>query len=142
MPFRARLKQAFRRSSTASSNSTNDSSLQTKSSSHEEHLDPNDPSVYKPHEMPRPKYRSLPDKKHREKLEAFSFASSWRSQGDTYSLYSPGGSKLSSRAASVHEERFDSTGPRTVWNRGKVGVERVEEAEDDGGDTRNGEYPC
>lgn len=75
-------------------------------------------------------------------MEAFSFASSWRSQGDTYSLYSPGGSRLSSRAASVHEERFDSSGPRTVWNGGKGGVERVEEVGNDGDGTRNGKYPC
>lgn len=137
MPFRARLKNAFRRSSTASSSSTNDSkSKKTQNSS--ERLDPSDPSVYKPHELPRPKYKVPPDRKHTAKLESFNFANSWRRKSYTGSQYSPGGSKMSSRQNSVSEDNASPEVPKSAWKRGKAGVERVEEAPDDRGDVKNG----
>lgn len=54
-------------------------------------------NVYKPGEpMPRPKYRQPPKKEHKEKLEAFSFADSWRRKS-YHSQYSPMGSRMPSR---------------------------------------------
>lgn len=67
MPLRERAKNLFK-SSRARNGSTS-----TGSSDSTNH------SVYKPGEaMPPPKYRRAPAKEHTEKLEAFSFADSWR----------------------------------------------------------------
>ena len=145
MPFRARLKNAFRRTSTASSSSTNDSRSKKTPSAHDSsRLDPSDPSVYKPHELPRPKYKVPADRKHTARLEAFSFAGNWRrksSGGRSGSTcqYSPGGSRLSSPRQSTSEGNIGPSGTKSAWKPGKSGVERVEESADDKGNVANGE---
>lgn len=54
-------------------------------------------NVYKPGEaMPRPKYRAVPKKEHKDKLEAFSFAEAWRRKS-FQSQYSPMGTRAPSR---------------------------------------------
>ena len=50
--------------------------------------------------MPPLKYRRPVEKKHKESLEAFSFAQAWRRKSHQ-SVYSPMGSRMPSRAASV-----------------------------------------
>lgn len=61
-------------------------------------------NVYKPGEpMPRPKYRAIPKKEHKEKLEAFSFAEAWRRKS-FQSQYSPMGTRAPSRKNS-HSRR-------------------------------------
>lgn len=92
MPFRERAKKIFRsksRGSSLSKTSTNGSDRERWPS-----------NVYKPGEpMPRPKYRAPPQKEHKEKLEAFSFADAWRKRS-FQSNYSPMGTAVSSRRAS------------------------------------------
>lgn len=56
--------------------------------------------------MPRPKYRAPPKKEHKEKLDAFSFGSAWRKRRKSLaSQYSPMGSRLPSRRASLASRR-------------------------------------
>lgn len=57
--------------------------------------------------MPRPKYRAPVKKEHKERLEAFNFASSWRRRSHV-SLYSPMGSRLPSRRGSRSVNNRDS----------------------------------
>ncbi|WPH03291.1 Hypothetical protein R9X50_00616800 [Acrodontium crateriforme] len=82
MPFRARAKALFRSKKDSDSSSSSD----RKESS----------IYYKPHEMPRPKYRNPPAKEHKEKLESFSFADAWRRKS-FQSQYSPMGTRAPSR---------------------------------------------
>jgi len=57
-------------------------------------------NVYKPGEpMPRLKYRAPVKKEHKEKLESFNFASSWRRKSHT-SIHSPTSSRFPSRRGS------------------------------------------
>ena len=90
MPFREKAKNLFRRSSRADSLSKTD----TNSS---ERLPSN---VYKPGEMPKPKYRRAPEKEHKEKLEAFSFGTALRKKS-FQSAYSPMGTRAHSRRTSL-----------------------------------------
>ena len=92
MPFRERAKNLFKTKSRGNSLS------QTSSNSSERDRWPS--NVYKPGEqMPRPKYRAPPQKEHKEKLEAFSFADSWRKKS-FQSTYSPMGTRAPSRRTS------------------------------------------
>lgn len=85
--------------------------------------------------MPRPKYRQPVDKKHKQALDKFSFAArvdDWkRRSADRLSLYSPMGSRLSSRQNSFNlgagEER------RKGITRGFSSLEVVESREEGGG---------
>ncbi|KAF4550655.1 Hypothetical protein D9617_16g014430 [Elsinoe fawcettii] len=89
MPFREKLKKAFKSSSPSSSKHSSPVIAQG-----EQRWPSN---VYRPDEpMPRPKYRAPVKKEHKEKLEAFNFGSSWRRRSHV-SLYSPMGSRLPSR---------------------------------------------
>ncbi|PNS18250.1 hypothetical protein CAC42_7619 [Sphaceloma murrayae] len=91
MPFREKLKKAFK-SSPSSSKTSSPTISQT-----EQRWPSN---VYRPDEpMPRPKYRAPVKKEHKEKLESFNFGSSWRRRSHV-SLYSPMGSRLPSRRGS------------------------------------------
>jgi hypothetical protein len=57
--------------------------------------------------MPRPKYRAIPKKEHKDKLEAFSFADSWRRKS-FQSQYSPMGTRAPSRRNSFQATRQNS----------------------------------
>ncbi|KAF2148451.1 hypothetical protein K461DRAFT_64379 [Myriangium duriaei CBS 260.36] len=93
MPFREKLKKAFKSSSPASSKNPSPTIVQAETTRWPS-------NVYRPDEpMPRPKYRAPVKKEHKEKLEAFNFASSWRRRSHV-SLYSPMGSRLPSRRGS------------------------------------------
>jgi len=90
MPFRARLKKTFSRNST--------------SGSEESSLSGSNPNVYGPGDkMPVPKYRRPVEKHHKEKLEAFSFATAW-GRKSIGSLYSPMGSRMPSRKNSAEPQ--------------------------------------
>ncbi|PSK51889.1 hypothetical protein B9Z65_3156 [Elsinoe australis] len=92
MPFREKLKKAFKSSSPSSSKTSSPTITQA-----EQRWPSN---VYHPDEpMPRPKYRAPVKKEHKEKLEAFNFGSSWRRKSRV-SLYSPMGSRMPSRRGS------------------------------------------
>ncbi|KAF2843645.1 hypothetical protein M501DRAFT_1006150 [Patellaria atrata CBS 101060] len=87
MPIRERIKKAFGRSSTGTSET---SSLSKRSSRRNS-------NVYQPGEkMPPMKYRRPVAKEHKEKLEAFTFAKAWRRKSEQ-SMYSPMGSRMPSR---------------------------------------------
>ena len=73
-------------------------------------------NIYKPGEMPKPKYRSAYNKEHQDKLSAFSFADGWlgrRKSGQ--SQYSPMGSRIPSRVGSIasRQNSGDKAGPRS-----------------------------
>ncbi|KAF1343991.1 hypothetical protein BDV97DRAFT_71890 [Delphinella strobiligena] len=97
MPFRERIRRAFRSSSPGSD-------LRKASSQKSESLgrDARWPSnVYAPGEpMPRPKYRAPVKKEHKEKLESFNWGSAWRRRS-YISEYSPMGSRMPSRRNSL-----------------------------------------
>jgi hypothetical protein len=124
MPFRERVKQVLRRSSTnASSDGSGNSTPRMPT---EKEID-----KWNRQNLPPSKYRRVVDPKHKQHLEAFSFGSTLRRNSNT-SQYSPMGSRLPSRRNSgsgtpgrkslqIHR-RGDSIG-----GVGKV----VENAEDD-----------
>jgi hypothetical protein len=58
--------------------------------------------------MPRPKYRAVPKKEHKDKLDAFSFPEAWRRQS-FQSQYSPMGTRAPSRRNSIGASRQNST---------------------------------
>lgn len=90
MPLREKAKNFFKRR-----NSRSDSL--SKTSSKESSRDRWPSNVYKPGEpMPRPKYRRPPEKAHKDKLDAFSWAESWRRKS-FQSQHSPMGTRLPSR---------------------------------------------
>jgi hypothetical protein len=88
MPFRARLKKTFSRSS-ASSSSSGSSLSKTDSNLY-----------YQPGEKMPLKYKRPVEKAHKEKLEAFQFEGAWRRKS-FQSVYSPMGSRMPSRKNSV-----------------------------------------
>jgi len=95
MPFREKLKKAFKSSSAASSKTSSPVIEQQPETSRW-------PSnVYKPGEpMPRPKYRAPVKKEHKDKLDAFNFGTAWKRRSQQ-SLYSPMGSRVPSRRGSA-----------------------------------------
>jgi len=120
MPFRARLKKTFGRSSSPGGSSGDSSSADSKSKS----------GVYLPGEkIPQSKYRRPVAKEHKEKLEAFSFAHAWRRQSHT-STYSPMGSRMPSRKNSAEPQ---------VGRRSRSFVQQVAEGDVDDTDLANGE---
>lgn len=93
MAIREKAKALFR----TRSNKTDSNSTLSKSSTQASDRERWPSNVYKPGEpMPRPKYRAVPKKEHKEKLEAFSFAEAWRRKS-FQSQYSPMGTRAPSR---------------------------------------------
>ena len=110
MPFREKVKRAFGRSSSnTDASSPSDLSIVSKVSSRKskkaKDVTVYPENVYRPGEpMPRPKYRGPVDKKHQEKLHAFTFAGAFdavrrRSIG---SQQSPLGSRQGSRTSGTY----------------------------------------
>lgn len=122
MPFREKFKRALGRDRSGSGAS----SLKT-SKTNDGNAQGDDPE-------PKPKYRAPVDPKHKERLEAFSFANTWRRKS-TSSLYSPHGSRMPSRNNSASEPHKHVTGGRSNAHFGTL----VEDA-DDATDTMNGKY--
>ncbi|KAF1998399.1 hypothetical protein P154DRAFT_251309 [Amniculicola lignicola CBS 123094] len=103
MPLRTRIKRAFTRGS-------NDENGR-KTSKPKKIVDPN---VYQPGEkMPPMKYRRPVDPVHKEKLEAFAWTTAWRRKSD-HSVYSPMGSRMPSRKASLSTLGRKSIGGRST----------------------------
>lgn len=95
MAIRERAKALFK----SKSKSDRDSQISKASSKASDERWPS--NVYKPGEpMPRPKYRAVPKKEHKEKLESFSFAEAWRRKS-FQSQYSPMGTRAPSRRNSA-----------------------------------------
>lgn len=99
MPFRERLKKTFSRSSSTAASETSSLSQQTTNTSTIEGR--RGSHIYQPGEkMPPLKYRRPVQKEHKERLEAFNFATAWR-RVSRNSVYSPHGSRMPSRNPSV-----------------------------------------
>ncbi|MCJ1248217.1 hypothetical protein MMC30_005434 [Trapelia coarctata] len=140
MPFREKMKKAFGRSPSGASSSTLTTVLSTTSSTkkskkgkkQEESYENWPENVYKPHEMPRPKYRGIVDKKHKDRLEAFSFGSALEAmrRRSGQSQYSPMGSRLPSRGPSHSSQRRRATSP---YYMGGEGLAEDKDAGDDVG---------
>lgn len=62
--------------------------------------------------MPRPKYRAPPQKEHKEKLEAFSFADAWRRKS-FQSQHSPMGTRAPSRRNSSRRQSWYGMGKKS-----------------------------
>ena len=98
MPFREKLKKAFK--SSPSSSKTNSPNPDVSASPRPETRWPS--NVYAPGEpMPRPKYRAPVQKEHKERLDSFRFGASFRRRKSHQSIYSPMGSRLPSRRGST-----------------------------------------
>jgi hypothetical protein len=87
--------------------------------------------------MPQPKYRRPVAKEHKEKLEAFSFASAWRRKS-SQSMYSPMGSRAVSRNASVASAKNATAGGRKSFQQQRGNNDTVVEDGADRGDVGNG----
>lgn len=95
MPFREKLKKAFK-SNSATSSKTNSPVIEQSPD-----IATWPSNVYKPGEpMPRPKYRAPVKKEHKDKLDAFNFGSAWKRRSQQ-SIYSPMGSRVPSRRGSA-----------------------------------------
>lgn len=118
MPFRDKVKKAFGKSSDDPSESSSDlSQVQSKASSKEPRKQkveyPAD--VYKPGEIPEPKYKGPYNKADQQKLHAFSFAAAFQGRRKSdQSLYSPMGSRIPSRMNSFISRRTRSRQPSRV----------------------------
>ena len=64
-------------------------------------------NIYKPHEMPAPRYKRTPDPRHKQNLEAYSWDNAFATlkRKSIGSLYSPMGSRLPSRIGSIASRR-------------------------------------
>ncbi|KAL8694932.1 MAG: hypothetical protein Q9218_000503 [Villophora microphyllina] len=116
MPFRDKVKKAFGKSNEEVSETSSDlSHVQLKASSKKSKkpkVDDYPDNVYKPGEIPESKYKGPYDKKHQQKLHAFSFANAFQERRKSeQSLYSPMGSRLPSRVGSFISRK--SFGPRS-----------------------------
>ena len=112
MPLREKAKSLFRtktRGDSLSKTSTNDSERDRQPS-----------NIYKPHEMPRPKYRQPVKKEHKDKLEAFSFSDAWRKKS-FQSSYSPMGTRAPSRRNSMFSLGRKSVGSKSVAGKSEGG---------------------
>lgn len=95
MPFREKLKKAFKSNSATSSKTNSPVIEQTPD------LARWPSNVYKPGEpMPRQKYRAPVKKEHKEKLDSFNFGTAWKRRSQQ-SIYSPMGSRVPSRRGSA-----------------------------------------
>lgn len=133
MPFREKMKRAFGRSP-----STSDGSELAKTSSKGSKKDQE--NIYKPGEMPKPKYRGPYNQAHQDKLSAFSFGGAWARRKSDQSQYSPMGSRLPSRRGSTLGGRSPEARSRQQSYVGQV----VENADGDD-DIGNGTFyprPC
>lgn len=109
MPFRDKVKKAFGKSNDNPSDTSSDlSPTRSKASNKKprkqkvEYPD----NVYKPGEIPESKYKGPYDKKHQQKLHAFSFTAAFQGRRKSdQSLYSPMGSRMPSRVGSFISRR-------------------------------------
>jgi hypothetical protein len=98
--------------------------------------------IYKPHEMPRPKYRRVPDPDHKAHLQSYNWDSNTPPDDDPprqkshASLYSPMGSRIPSRMNSLVSRRAKSRGPSRAGSVLQEGAEGEGEESEAG----NGNY--
>ena len=95
MPFRSAFKKTFTRKRTLSSTPTGDSE--------DTGYRRSDIEYYEAHEIPKPKYRGRIDSEHKDRLQAFNFASAFgkRASSALSGTFSPRGTHAQSRRAST-----------------------------------------
>jgi len=137
MPFRARIKQAFSRSS-VSEEGADLTQVASKASKKEKKQKTPD-NVYKFGEvMPKAKYRGPVNQEHQEKLQAFNFSNAFGRRNSEQSQYSPFGSKFPSRRGSFLSRL--SLGPKSgQHSQAGTGTTVVESAAGDD-DVTNGDH--
>lgn len=111
MPLREKAKNLFK------TKSRSDSLSKTAANDDRDRYPSN---IYRPEEMPKPKYRRPPQKEHKDKLEAFSFSDAWRKRS-FQSTHSPGGTRMSSRRNSVFSMGRKSVGRKSVTSESEGG---------------------
>lgn len=117
MGLRLRLRKTF-----SSSHKKPTAETHTPSPGETYYTDRTDIEYYKPHEIPRSKYRGKIDPEHQASLAAFSLADAFASVKRRSSLalsgtFSPGGTKAQSRATSRAPSRVQSRAPSRVHSR-------------------------
>lgn len=103
MAIRERLRRTFRKKNSLSSGGSTPST--SSDPSEYSYTGRTDVEYYKPHEIPKSKYRGKVDPEHKERLDAYSFADAFttirrRSSQALSGIVSPGGTKSQSRRAS------------------------------------------
>lgn len=102
MAIRDRLRKTFKRNKDSSSSG---GSTPSTSSDPDHYTGRTDIEYYKPHEIPKSKYKGKVDPNHKKSLDAYSFADAFstvrrRSSQALSGIMSPGGTKSQSRRAS------------------------------------------
>jgi len=102
MAIRDRLRKTFKRNK---DNSSSGGSTPSTSSDPDHYTGRTDIEYYKPHEIPKSKYKGKVDPNHQKSLDAYSFADAFstvrrRSSQALSGIMSPGGTKSQSRRAS------------------------------------------
>jgi hypothetical protein len=127
----------LKKTSTANSSSTI-SRIRSRISTRKEKDDPYKDwpeHIYKPHEMPRPKYRRPVDPKHAAHLDSFSFEKAFQSmrRRSGLSQYSPMGSRLPSRIGSISSSKTGKGMQSTIASRNQSIAEVLTEGEQSDG---------
>lgn len=104
MAIRDKLRAKFGKSKKSTSGDSTPSSASTSTEVH--YTGRTDIEYYKPHEIPKSKYRGRVDKEHQESLESFSFIDAFQTVRRKTSMamsgtFSPGGTKAQSAAPSA-----------------------------------------
>ena len=146
MPFREKIKKAFGRSPSTSTNSSSpttitpvDSLSQFSSVQKTKSKDKKKKKKEDEEAMPKPKYRAPVDPNHKATLEAFSFSGAFEAirRKSAQSAYSPMGSRMPSRMGSRASERIGGASRQQSF----AVPSGVDEAEDRDDDVGNGMYP-
>lgn len=118
MAIRERLRKTFKRNKDGSSSG---GSTPSTSSDTDHYTGRTDIEYYKPHEIPKSKYKGKVDPEHKERLDAYSFADAFstvrrKSSQALSGIMSPGGTKSQSRRASYmsHMSKASKDGRKSV----------------------------
>lgn len=131
------LRVKLRRTFTSKKNGTGDSTLTNEA----HYTSRTDIEYYKPHEIPKSKYRGKVDPEHQASLAAFSLADAFSTARRRSSLalsgtFSPGGTKAQSRAASRVQSRVQSRRPSWVsQHRSTLRTESVQDQNSEASDS-------
>lgn len=117
MAIRDKLRKTFRKKDSSSSGGSTPST----SSDPKHYTGRTDIEYYKPHEIPKSKYKGRVDPEHKEKLESYSFADAFntvrrKSSQALSGIMSPGGTKSQSRRPSYMSQmsKASKDGRRSV----------------------------
>ncbi|MCJ1397528.1 hypothetical protein MMC11_000722 [Xylographa trunciseda] len=141
MPFREKMRKAFGRSPSTSETSspgaltpvTSLSQFSQRDKKSKKKDKKGDGNVYKAGEaMPKLKYRAPVDPQHKDRLEAFSFGSTWEAirRKSGVSQYSPMGSRMPSRMGSLASNTIGGSSRQQSFAV-PIGLEESKDPDDD-----------